>query len=337
MSSWVVGESYPCTGAAEVGMGMIDAYTTDGLNPRQRRHFWSEITSRVFTPMDAQPRSPKEFSAHLRRVALGNLSLVRAISAPAVITHGAAGIRQSSEQVFLLHLQVQGSSINRQDGREALLLAGDFALCDSTRPYTVQFDDPNDMLVLRIAAPLLRDRLVQPESFTAQRVIGSAGVGGLVSRLLQQLWSECEVGLEPRVIDRLGSNFLDLFVTALSAQRAQSVQDGTVMSAKRLQVRYFIEERLTDPELDASVIAAAVRISSRYVHRLFELDGETLGQYVFRRRMEESARRLKDPAHAARSVKEIAFDCGFTDASYFGRCFRNKFGMTPREFRLQKS
>ena len=52
-----------------------------------------------------------------------------------------------------------------------------------------------------------------------------------------------------------------------------------------------------------------------------------------RRRLEECARRLRDPADAARSVTEIAFDCGFTDASYFGRSFRQRYGQTPREFR----
>ncbi len=30
-----------------------------------------------------------------------------------------------------------------------------------------------------------------------------------------------------------------------------------------------------------------------------------------------------------RRVSDIAFDCGFNDLSYFNRCFRRRFGLTP--------
>jgi AraC-like DNA-binding protein len=28
-------------------------------------------------------------------------------------------------------------------------------------------------------------------------------------------------------------------------------------------------------------------------------------------------------------ISDIAFDCGFNDLSYFNRCFRRRFGLTP--------
>lgn len=318
-------------------MGAIESFTTAGLAPRQRRHFWSEVTSRVFTPLDARPRFLDDFNAQLHRASLGVLSLSRAISSPAAVIHTAQSARQTSEQVFLLHLQAEGSSINRQDGREALLERGDFTLCDSSRPYSVTFGDLNDMLVLRIAAPLLRDRIVNPESFTALRISGTEGVGALASHVLRQLWTQTASGLDPRIAERLGANLLDLLVTALCARQPETTAGSSLANAQRIRVRYFIEDHLTEPGLDAHVVAAAVHITPRYVHRLFEGGGETLGQYVLRRRLEECARRLRDPADAARSVTEIAFDCGFTDASYFGRSFRQRYGQTPREFRRTAS
>ena len=30
-----------------------------------------------------------------------------------------------------------------------------------------------------------------------------------------------------------------------------------------------------------------------------------------------------------RKVSDVAFACGFNDLSYFHRCFRRRFGMTP--------
>ncbi|MEO8313709.1 MAG: AraC family transcriptional regulator [Pseudomonadota bacterium] len=314
-------------------MALIESITTAGLAPHKRRHFWEEAVSRTFTPLSCKPAFPNEFGARLQRIQLGSLSLSRAVSSPASVIHGAARARLTCEQVFLLHLQAQGSSVNHQDGREAALTKGDFTLCDSARPYSVSFDANNDMLVLRIPAHQLRERMVGPENFTAQRICGSKAIGGVVSLLLRQFWAEYEHGVEPGIVERIGGNVLDLVVTALCAQQTQCAQETSRTNAQRLRIRYFVEDHLFDIDLDAGKIAAALQISPRYVHKLLGAEEESLGQYVVRRRLEESARRLKDPAHAARSVMEIGFDCGFTDASYFGRRFRRRFDMTPREYR----
>lgn len=314
-------------------MAMIESFTTVGLAPVRRRYFWDEVISRVFIPLNSKPAFPNEFNAQLQCTQFGALSLARASSSPASVFHNSTSARLTHEQVFLLHLQAQGSSVNRQDGRQAVLRKGDFTLCDSTRPYSVSFDADNDMLVLRITAQQLRERMVGPENFTAQRICGSSGIGAVVSQLLRQLWVESERGLETRIIDRLSGNFLDLLVTALCAQRPQRAQESARTNAQRLRIRHFIEDHLFDSDLDANTIAAASHISPRYVHILLRAQGESAGEYILRRRLEESARRLKDPAHQPRSVMEIGFDCGFTDASYFGRCFRKRFGMTPREYR----
>ena len=34
-----------------------------------------------------------------------------------------------------------------------------------------------------------------------------------------------------------------------------------------------------------------------------------------------------------RSVSEIAYDVGFTAPSYFAKCFKDEFGISPGEFR----
>jgi AraC-like DNA-binding protein len=43
-------------------------------------------------------------------------------------------------------------------------------------------------------------------------------------------------------------------------------------------------------------------------------------------------RRLRKAAELARDerrISDIAFECGFNDLSYFNRCFRRRFGLTP--------
>ena len=317
-------------------MSNIESISTENLPPQRRAAFWNEAVCETFTQLEAHPYDPPQFNASLQRVDLGEMTLARALSRASLVRHSRARARRTDEQVFLMHLQAGGDSINFQDGREAVLRTGDFTLCDSARPYDLRFDSLNDMLVLRIPAASLRMRLVQPEDFTALTVAGDRSAGALVSQLVRQWWALCIAGLDDDVSRRIGSNVLDLVVTALCAGHTHRIAAESITNARRLRIHRYIEDHLMDPALDADRVAAAVGVTPRYVHRLLERSDETLGQRILRRRLELCARRLRDPALAGRSVTEIAFDCAFGDSSYFGRCFKRQFGMTPGEYRRHR-
>ena len=89
--------------------------------------------------------------------------------------------------MFFMHLQLEGESISRQDGRESLLHAGDFTLCDSTRRYAIVFTGANRMLVLGIPNSTLRRQVGCPECLAAIPMPGSHGASGLLSQFLAQM------------------------------------------------------------------------------------------------------------------------------------------------------
>ncbi len=35
-------------------------------------------------------------------------------------------------------------------------------------------------------------------------------------------------------------------------------------------------------------------------------------------------------------VSEVAYSVGFSDQSYFGKCFKRKYGMSPSEYKQEK-
>jgi AraC-like DNA-binding protein len=59
--------------------------------------------------------------------------------------------------------------------------------------------------------------------------------------------------------------------------------------------------------------------------------GTTPSAYILERRLARAAERL-GAAHEA-SITEIAFELGFNDSAYFARAFRQRFGVSPREWR----
>jgi AraC-like DNA-binding protein len=86
---------------------------------------------------------------------------------------------------------------------------------------------------------------------------------------------------------------------------------------------------LWDSTLGPDEIAAAVNISTRYLHKLFEAEHHhTVSLYIRARRLELARRTLLDPRLADRSISTIAYSCGFVDLSRFNRAFRAAFGVT---------
>ncbi len=76
-------------------------------------------------------------------------------------------------------------------------------------------------------------------------------------------------------------------------------------------------------------------MTPRYLHHLFSNQDETLARYILRRRLDACARALVSETQRGRTVTAIAFDYGFNSPTQFGRVFRSKYGMTPREYRRE--
>jgi len=60
--------------------------------------------------------------------------------------------------------------------------------------------------------------------------------------------------------------------------------------------------------------------------------GETPGRWLLRRRLEYAAVKLRNNTM---NISQIVFECGFEDLSHFSRAFKEKFGVSPTEFRTQ--
>jgi AraC-like DNA-binding protein len=56
------------------------------------------------------------------------------------------------------------------------------------------------------------------------------------------------------------------------------------------------------------------------------------GKWLLQRRLEYSAVLLKNPAL---NVSQVALDCGFEDLSHFSRAFKDKFGVSPANYRKE--
>ena len=314
-------------------MPRLETFSTAELPPHRRLEYWNDLTGSAFTPLVTDPVDRRAFVGRLTRTQVGEIRIAEARSDPAIVRHSRQHVARSREAIFMLCLQLDGVSINRQQGRESVLRYGDFHLLDSSRPYEVSFQQSNRMLVLSIPHPDLARRMPNPESLVAIPMSGRNGVAGLLSSLLCNFWQQRRTGDETFLSPRFSEAILDLVASAYASINAAVPAGSSIAIARREQIRSHIETHLHDPTLTPGSVAAAVHLSPRRLHQLFEADGETVGAYILRRRLEECARAMADASQRSRTVTEIAFLHGFNNASHFGRVFRERYQSTPSDYR----
>ncbi len=120
----------------------------------------------------------RSFMGRLERTRVGELSAAEVFSDAQIVRHSRSHVARSRLSLFFIHMQLEGQSVSRQDGREAHLGPGDFTLCDTNRPYEIEFDGPNRMLVLGIPDGLIRRHIACPESVVAIPMSGANGYLG---------------------------------------------------------------------------------------------------------------------------------------------------------------
>jgi AraC-like DNA-binding protein len=314
-------------------MAQLETLSTAGLEPRRKIEYWNDVVCSTFTPSLSDPIDLKSFSGWLTRTTLDDLRLVEAYSDAQRVLHSREHVARSRLALYYVHLQLSGESVSRQDGREARLGAGDFTLCDSTRPYEIVFKGPNRMLVLGIPDGTLRRHLACPERVVAMPMSGSVGVPGLLSHFMRDFWRQCHESFDSVNDARIAHAILDLLASAYAALPQARSERSALATAHRVRILDYIEVHLADPDLTPMKVADACKMTPRYLHHLFSDQVETVARYILRRRLEECSRAMSAPAQRGRTVTAIAFDHGFNSPTHFGRVFRARYGMTPREYR----
>ena len=98
------------------------------------------------------------------------------------------------------------------------------------------------------------------------------------------------------------------------------------------RVKSAVEQSVDDPNLCVEGLAAAMRVSSGHLRRIFKRhQGQSLSAFIAEERLELSKELLRT---TDLTVKEIAVMSGAINYNYFFTAFRSRTGMTPRDFRL---
>lgn len=139
-------------------------------------------------------------------------------------------------------------------------------------------------------------------------------------------------GYELRCRNIISQIWLTIAVN-LPIGQSEAFQPATALSESRIKVMLSFIHQNYGSDITVEDIAAAANISKSECFRCFR---STISKkpvaYLNEYRLKKASELLMS---GNMPVTEICLACGFNHISYFGKMFRQQYGMTPRQFRAQ--
>jgi AraC-like DNA-binding protein len=306
-----------------------------GLDERQRVRLFADLVKHFSDSADFDPAADVQFRATMTSTYVGSTILGRCDGTFTAVRRERRHVLASQDDRYCLTRNV--GAFDAQvilPGNEFTVRPGALTLFRLDEPFQsadrsrrTQFTCiylPAD--ALRAAVPGLDDmvgRELEP--------------GGALSLALD--YSDLLLR-HPGAVDEAGmaiaTHLLDLAALGLGARGdiAAKADRGGLRAVRLRAVLGILERRFPEPDFSAQKLAAAAGLSERYVNELLFEAGASFTTRLTELRLRRAADLLAGGIQCR--ISEIAFACGFNDLSYFNRCFRRRFGLTPTAARGQR-
>jgi AraC-like DNA-binding protein len=309
---------------------------TATVQASDRAELWVEAISALFVPLECTPHHGAAFYGRLRAGALGPVQLCALEVSPHTVKRTPRLAANTAGDEYKLSLNLGGEALIVQDGRDAVLRPGDFAIYDCTRPYTLVANNPFRMLVCVLPRDIIGLSPERIAAATATRIPGNGGIAWAMAPFLKRLADLAIREEVPADEHRVVESVVDLVESLCAGVISEDVGPHAHSRAELLlRIRAYIDSHLGDPELTPTQIAAAHFVSKRYLHKLFEAEGVSVSRWIRERRLERCRRDLAEDQRREETVTRIGMRWGLMDAGHFSRLFRDAYGCTPTEYRRE--
>lgn len=306
--------------------------STASVHQRDRFAYWREAVCDTYVQLECMSDNSTDFTGEIQLNRMSRVSTSIVSGSQQLVRRRRRDIAKATDEWFLLSIQLERHGLIQQCGRIAELGLGDFALYSSIAPYDLSLPDGFRQLVVQIPRHDLLQRLPNADLLTGMTVSGKSEIGGLVRDSVFRL-VQAQSAVNPATRHCLEDSIIDLCATGLTTLHgAEAVRTAT---EHRLihQADTIIAQRIGDPYLDRAEIAAALSVSVRRLSEVFQAEGTSVASKIRQLRLAGIASDLRNPQFAGWTISAIAMRWGLNNLQHFSRIFRERFGVSPREYR----
>src|SRR6266852_5772165 len=329
-----VGTSVASVWHVNVGQTMsIHPFTSESYSEGDRTEAWQDVLGGF--GLRSQPMSAihGEHAMALSRASLDGVGLMRFAAAPQVFSP----LPRRADLPILL-LPTEDGAVLKSNGSQQGVAAGRIILLPRQGDWQVAFHRNIRAIVMSVTVESFGGRRISLPEYRDAGIVPSGGLADVLRGTLEAT-SEALETLSPEAWNTIRLSLAEMLLT-LARQKSRSATEMVGIGAQPAlldRIYEAIERKLGDPDITPARVAQIEGISERYLQKLFEGTGDNFTHYLRERRLQHCWADLANPAEAHRSVSDIAFGCGFSDAAHFSRSFRDRFGMSPRAFRQQQA
>jgi AraC-like DNA-binding protein len=318
--------------AYPAGFPQVRLSTAD-LPERDRIVTWREHYGHTIFRAEIAPVSNAPFQALVVSRALPELHLRYGALSAVRITRTREFLADGNNDLTLVINQA-GQIAATARGRRMVLNEGDAVLVSGGETTAFDRTTFGASLAMRIPHCVLSPLVVDIDDLIMRPIPRHTGALALLANYAAPLLEE-DALTAPDLRRLAVAHVQDLVALALGATRdaADIAQRRGGRAARFSAAKVFIAENSNNPLLSVGTVARHLGVTPRYLQKLFERDGATFSAFVLGQRLARAHRALTNPKFDSYQVSAIAYGVGFGDLSYFNRCFRQRYGATPRDIR----
>ena len=138
-------------------------------------------------------------------------------------------------------------------------------------------------------------------------------------------------GYELNCLELMCRIWRQLFEKVSKMKKLPDISKAEQMQDQRMRVMLSYIHAHYKEKIPVNSVAEAASISRSECFRCFRsVIGKTPAEYIMQYRLSQAARRL---INTDMTLSEICFSCGFKSMSYFGKLFRENWGVSPGQYR----
>jgi AraC-like DNA-binding protein len=308
--------------------------TTDRVRATERVEYWEDLVTQHVTPMRIEPSGQCPLRGQVRAQIMGSITVAEVSGCGINASHTRAEIARTSRHLYAACVNLDGDARIMRRNEQVTLQEGDVFITDSRQEFSLDLTRPWRHHVVSLPTDWIDSRIAKPD-LLAGMVMREHAVTRLWGAYLADGFAVAS-SLSPAAATLFGRHSVELLAQALDeAHYEQPTSTEAVHAAMFLRACRLIALEFADPDLGPSQIARKLGTSTRSLARIFASHNETLMHRVFDERVNHAMKLLAAREAAHRSITEIAFACGFSDSSHFGRVFALRMQMTPSQWRKQ--
>jgi AraC-like DNA-binding protein len=307
------------------------SFSTATLPERQRVPAWRDFWGRTLFGAEFEPAPDVQFRVDVAARRLPGVDLLSSYFSAGRVLRTPALAADGSDGIGLIISASETTSL--QGGREITSGAGDAVIMTTADASVFTSHSSGPVRCVHLSRAALMPLVSRDDGFVRSVPRSNEALRYLLSylRFLGEEWPPAD----PRLAEAAAAHVRDLVALVLGANREGAVlAHGRGLRASRLHaMKRYVARSAQDARLTVGAVAARFGVTPRYVQRLFESEGATFSKFLLEERLAHARRMLSDPTCHGWAVSAIAYEAGFSDISYFNRCFRRRYGASPTELR----